>query len=475
MRGWDPEQIREVLNAHATTLLKPETDDARAAYQGFLRESKFQIYQAWYLGPEPGENEVLGYTIQRHIARGAFGRVYEAIAPTGERVAIKVLLEDLRQDPFALFSFRRGVQSMRILSERAVAGMVRYREASEIPAFVVMDFVEGPNLATAREAGHIDSWRIILRIACELAAVVRRAHALPERVLHRDLRPENVMLKDYYTAGEDWQVVVLDFDLSWHRDANERSVLHTTSAGYLAPEQMRRTPGVSTRSALVDSFGLGMTLLFLCTGEDPDPDEHRQVQWVDSVRAAAEAVPATGWACVPTRFARLILQATSDQQAERWDLATIENELSRLRTAVDEPNKVRSTEFLTEEVAAQTPAFHGYSWDADALRASKVQPTGLEYSLTADLQNERIILAISWAATGVEDRKGVRKYLSTGSKKAEDQLRAAGWKKVMVDAAGLSVAVEAQYEVASLRASDVQRRAETVGSRLDKAIDNLRF
>jgi hypothetical protein len=156
----------------------------------------------------------------------------------------------------------------------------------------------------------------------------------------------------------------------------------------------------------------------------------------------------------------LILQATSDQQAERWDLATIENELSRLRTAVDEPNKVRSTEFLTEEVAAQTPAFHGYSWDADALRASKVQPTGLEYSLTADLQNERIILAISWAATGVEDRKGVRKYLSTGSKKAE---------------AGLSVAVEAQYEVASLRASDVQRRAETVGSRLDKAIDNLRF
>ena len=474
MRGWEPERIRQVLNAHATAILEPETEHAYERYQTFLRDYRFAIYEAWYLSPEPEENEVLGYKLRRHVARGAFGRVYEAVAPDGDTVAIKVLLEDVRQDPLAFHSFRRGVQSMRILSARSVEGMVRYREASEIPAFVVMDFVDGPNLATARDAGHIDDWHIIIRIACDLSAVVKRAHALPERVLHRDLRPENVMLKGFY-GDDDWQLVVLDFDLSWHRDANERSVLHTTSAGYLAPEQMHRTPGVSTRSALVDSFGLGMTLLFLCTGEDPDPDEHRQVGWIEKVNAAARAVAPSGWACVPTRFARLILKATNDAQAGRWDLATIANELERLRTAVDQPNRVRSTELLTEEVAAQTAAFHEYRWDADALRASKAQPTGLEYTLAADLQNDRIMLAISWAATGVEDRRGVRKYLAGGAKKTEDQLRAAGWKKVRAEAAELSVAVEAQFEVADLRTNDIQRRVESVGSRLDRAIDNLRF
>ncbi len=244
----------------------------------------------------------------------------------------------------SLHAFRRGVQSMRILSDRGVEGMVQYREASEIPALVVMDYVDGPNLATAREAGYLDEWPVLLRVASELTTVVRRAHSLPERVLHRDLRPENVMLRDYYTPGIDWQLVVLDFDLSWHRDANQRSVLHTSSAGYLAPEQMHRTPGVSTRSALVDSFGLGMTLLYLCRGTDPSPDEHLQVGWLDTIRAACKSVGPASWASVPKRFERMIRKCTDDTQSARWDLATIEGELHRLRTAVDAPQNLKSTE-----------------------------------------------------------------------------------------------------------------------------------
>jgi serine/threonine protein kinase len=100
------------------------------------------------------------------------------------------------------------------------------------------------------------------------------------------------MLNDYYSATGEWQVVVLDFDLSWHRGSVERSVVHgSTLLGYLAPEQIQPIQGVSTRHAAVDSFGLGMLLFFLISGHNPLPDEHRHGNWIELVRSAAERKP----------------------------------------------------------------------------------------------------------------------------------------------------------------------------------------
>jgi serine/threonine protein kinase len=282
------------------------------------------------------------------------------------------------------------------------------------------------------------------------------------------------MLRDFYAQGGSWQLVVLDFDLSWHRDANQRSVLHTSSAGYLAPEQMHRTPGVSTRSALVDSFGVGMTLLFLCRGTDPDPDEHRQVGWQSRVQAACLAVGSPGWASVPTRFARLIENCTQDRQSARWDLALIEGELGRLRSAVESPNNVRSVELLTEELASQAKAFNDYSWNVDAFRASRSLPTGLQFSLTADLQRERILLTVTWAATGVE-RGGIRKYMGANAKTAAEQLTASGWRDVRRESEEKSLELYANLPTSSITGGDVTRRLEEAGSQLDRALANIRF
>lgn len=150
---------------------------------------------------------------------------------------------------------------MKILSERHVDGVAVYRDSSEIPAFVVMDWIEGPSLQEAVEARAFRDWNTILRTAKHLTRVIRNAHELPERVLHRDLRPSNVMLRDFYSDPDNWKVMVLDFDLSWHLGAEERSVVHgSTLYGYLAPEQIMRVPGVSTRHSAVDSFGLGMVM-----------------------------------------------------------------------------------------------------------------------------------------------------------------------------------------------------------------------
>ena len=280
--------IREILNNHATNLLSVGSAECYESYDKFARAYDQAIYRAWYTSATAPDNTLLGYTLRKEVARGAFGRVYRAVAADGSEVAIKVLLEDIRRDSKLLASFRRGVRSMRFLGSRNVDGMIAYRDASEIPAFVVMDWVDGPTLSEALKAGQIDDWDSILRIAMEMTSVIRRAHAIPERVLHRDLRPSNIMLDGFYSNPHNWRVVVLDFDLSWHTGAHEMSVVYGALTGYLAPEQIQITGGASTRHSAVDSFGVGMTLYYLLSGIDPMPAQHRHNNWADVVTVAAK-------------------------------------------------------------------------------------------------------------------------------------------------------------------------------------------
>ncbi len=470
MLSWDADRIRESLNAYATELLADDSDTGKEAYDRFWQEYDQVIFRAWYVDTRAGSSKLLGYTLEKEIAKGSFGRVYRALDPEGKRVAVKVLLESVRNEPRMLHSFRRGVHSMRILSRRGVQGMVAYNEASEIPAFVAMEWIEGPNLTEAKASGYIGDWQTILAIALGLAKIIRDAHALPERVLHRDIRPSNVMLKDYYDSPTAYTVVVLDFDLSWHRNAYEVSVLHSTSAGYLAPEQLRHTSTASTRNAVVDSFGLGMTFLFLCTGVDPLPDEHRHEDWTTTVKTACDKIATSEWASVPERFARLIVSATEDEQSRRWDVAEIENELERLYLAVVKPDKITAPDLLAEELASRTECMVGYSWSPDALRAETTTPTGLRYAIAADLQNERVTLAIDWTATGVEDRQGLEKYVKAGAETAVARLRAAGWRDISDASEGASVHVDAIMD-----ASALSERLSDVAKRIDRAVEKLRF
>jgi hypothetical protein len=250
--------IRLVLNKEAIRILGSNAADRLDQYREFWSRYEEAIYRAWSVSILPGKNVFFNFTLKETLAKGAFGYVYKAEGPEGGEVAIKILHGNVKEEPEMLESFRRGVAAMKILSTRGVTGMVPYVAAWEIPTCTVMELVDGPNLEEAVDSGLVDSWQMILRIAIDLTSILQAAHQLPERVLHRDVRPPNIMLKDFYTDPAEMEVVVLDFDLSWHRDASGMSVdLAKSSSGYLAPEQIDRTRKHLTRNALVDSFGVG--------------------------------------------------------------------------------------------------------------------------------------------------------------------------------------------------------------------------
>ena len=467
----DAESIREALNREASRILDSTSQDRNEMYLTFSNTYDEAIYRAWYTGPDTGKTKFLGHTLNEEVASGSFGKVYRATDPDGEGVAVKILHQDMRRNEELFLAFRRGVRSMKILGDNGVTGMVPYRKAFEIPAFVVMDWIDGPTLGDAVAAKQLEDWDLILKIGSAVADIVRQGHTLPERVLHRDLRPSNIMLRGFYSDPEYWEVVVLDFDLSWHRGALEKSVTHGSALlGYLAPEQIQVFPGISTRHAAVDSFGLGMVLFFMLSGRDPVPDQHRHVDWNVTLSDAAQRFPCLQWVSIPRRFSRLVHFATLNEQSERWDMTQIQAELQRLHAVVLDPSSFASSELVAEELAARCEFSKDYHWNENLLAAEKVEASGIEFSIQGDESLRKVIVSMRWGDTGVQGRRNVGKWIEPAMERAKAILERYNWKIEESQSFYASISIKASISTPNAL-QDIERTVDC----LDRAMEELRF
>mgnify|MGYP006289089107 CR=1 FL=1 len=427
---YDSDRIREILNKQAVRLLSSDPPQYEA-YNEFLKEYDQAIYKAWYIDETSPNNHLLGWIIEEHRKTGAFGDVYKAYSPEGNEVAVKVLLQSIRRNPDLLHAFRRGVRSMRILEKYDVKGMVKYHSAFEIPPFVVMDWIEGPDLSDVVRAGGYEDWIDILFLFKELATCLHAAHSLPERVLHRDLRPANIMIRNYYTDRTNAEIVLTDFDLSWHKGATEKSVTHGSMAGYLAPEQLTDIQGVSTRHSSVDSFGLGMTMFFVLSRKEPFPAQHKHKDWENDIIEVCKNITPCELSLIPNRISRLIVKATMDSQSERLDMGQLYAELTRLYKVLQAPNSISSAELIAEEIAARC-LYHQYEWDPDSFSASIQYANGIIALVEGDETRKKVELKVEWTSTGTENRKKLTKYIEKLQDRITPTLSNSGWERVRV-------------------------------------------
>lgn len=323
------DDVRMALNGAVAAIIPPggsPTAEDMERLELFYAEHLRAIHMAWLIQPDSDCDCVHGYRAIRHKGRGAFGQVYEAEnLESGDRVAIKVLLPEVRREREYLNSFRRGVGSMRILTARGVDRMVRIIDAFEVPACVVMDYIDGPTLTEAVTWGLVDDLSTALEVLGQIGDVVHSAHDLEERVLHRDLKPDNVILRDGYTKASDSDVVVVDFDLSWHKGASDLSVVEGARAqGYAAPEQTAtgRLAGVSTRHTAVDAFGYGMLAFFVFVGENPRPNEQNFPGFEVRVRDAIRRRLPSKWRSLPAHLANVVVECTHDEQQARMPFSS---------------------------------------------------------------------------------------------------------------------------------------------------------
>ena len=211
--------------------------------------------------PKP-ENSLLGrvlnnnYRIDRLIGAGGMGEVYEGEHLfTGNRVAIKVVLQSLSHDEKVLGLFKREARILFKLTDEAIA---RYLDSFHEPALdrycLVMDFIDGVPLSEMMTRIRPLMPEEALRLMRRLAVALDRAHRL--EIVHRDLSPDNVMLR----GGEVDQAVLIDFGIA-RSAAMTEGTLHGQFAGkfkYVSPEQLGHFGGeVGPRT---DVYGLALLI-----------------------------------------------------------------------------------------------------------------------------------------------------------------------------------------------------------------------
>jgi len=198
------------------------------------------------------------YRVLEKIGEGGMGVVYLARDMENRRVAVKVLGPAVASDPDARLRLAREVETMRRVRNRKVAEVLDADVNGPSP-YIVTRYVPGRTLeAAVRQDGPLHG-AALLRLAGGLAEALTAIHAAG--VVHRDLKPGNVMLLD------DGQPVVIDFGIAHVPDATRltKTGLVMGTPGYLPPEVIEGMPS----SGASDVHSWGVTVAFAATGRQP--------------------------------------------------------------------------------------------------------------------------------------------------------------------------------------------------------------
>lgn len=329
LQNFPIERTRHLLNAAVASILPAEGDaegETLEVFDKLRREYLLAFTSAAAVDPKSKYNMLHGYRVIDVIGEGAFGRVYLAELPSnGKKVAIKVIHPQMLSSGGHLNAFRRGAYAMRLLTKRNVSGMVPLVQAFEVPFSIVMEYVEGMDLEDAIDNHCFPDLALRLRVIRRVAEVVHAAHSIREQVLHRDLKPGNILLAGYSYEDEDPTnfVKVVDFDLCWHKYATAETIVHHKgSRGYAAPEMFDKRIG-STRRSSVDVYGLGMLLYYVLTGNHPTLGMRERPSFEADLATDIRQRYRLQWTSLGWHLARAVAVATNTDPTERCTLPDI--------------------------------------------------------------------------------------------------------------------------------------------------------
>jgi eukaryotic-like serine/threonine-protein kinase len=255
------------------------------------------------------------YRIEQLLGRGGMGAVYRARDMRLDRlVALKVVRAELLGDPEARRRFRREAQIVARLQHPSIVAVFDYGTFSDGGAYLVMELVRGEDLRhLLQREGRLDAAES-LRILSGVCAAIGAAHR--EGVLHRDVKPENILLPG---GGEPPKV--LDFGVAKlvgddrHEEGGTEAHSVLTAAGmiigtpaYMAPEQFKAVEA----DARTDVFSLGVVAYEMLSGELP----FGRGTLADVVLAQARGVPQMPPDLIPAAAERAI-RAALDANPDR--------------------------------------------------------------------------------------------------------------------------------------------------------------
>jgi WD40 repeat protein/tRNA A-37 threonylcarbamoyl transferase component Bud32 len=310
----------------------PEGEPTNEPPTGFQVPSSFVVGPAtaaapWdqptVAGPSPGAPTPAGlprelidhprYGVVAAIGTGGMGTVYRALHRVMDRpVALKVIRADLLGNEALVERFRREVKAAARLASHPNIVVAYDAEQAGATHMLVMEFVEGTDLARLVEG----RGPLPVGEACEYArqAALGLQHAFEDGMVHRDIKPQNLMRT---TRG---QIKVLDFGLArFASEVNSRAGVTAPgmmlgSADYIAPEQIDDPHAADIRA---DIYSLGCTLYFLLAGHPPFPEPSLMQKLLGHgervPRLLGEVRPG-----IPPELAQVVARMMAKDPAERF-------------------------------------------------------------------------------------------------------------------------------------------------------------
>ncbi len=190
------------------------------------------------------------YQILGVLGRGGMAVVFDALSPTGARVALKVTRAIGEAERVAVITqrFSREAKILEELSHPSIVGLVDSGDEDGL-LYLAMECIEGISLLTLRRQGPLD-FEPLLDLGIQLAGALEHMHQAG--VIHRDIKPANILIR------EDGTPVITDFGISGMEKATgitqQGDLLG--SPGFMAPEIIEGRPP----SAQSDQFALGRLL-----------------------------------------------------------------------------------------------------------------------------------------------------------------------------------------------------------------------
>ena len=282
---------------------------------------------------------VAHYRLLKRLGKGGMGEVFlaEDTKQHNRKVALKILPPNLTRDESRVKRFKHEARAILALNHPNILTIFEIGEAEQTH-YIATEFIDGETLRQClwRNPITVDE---SLGIAIQVAMALEAAHAAG--VVHRDVKPENIMLR-HDRFVQDRFVKVLDFGLAKLTERDSRisdpeamtmAITNTSpgtilgTSGYMSPEQAKGSD-IDLRS---DIFSVGVVLYEMIAGRAPftgPTESHVRVSIIDQ-----EPAPLSESREVPRQLQRIVSKALAKDRSKRYQTITdLKLDLEQLRT-----------------------------------------------------------------------------------------------------------------------------------------------
>lgn len=283
------------------------------------------------------------YEVRELIGSGGMANVYKAVMlgengpiPAGTAVAVKVLRQEYMHDPDLVRRFKNESKAISLLHHPNIVKVYDVSVSEELQ-YIVMEYVDGMTLrAYLNERGGKISSREAVHFISQILKALEHAHA--NGVVHRDIKPQNIMLLD------NGQLRMMDFGIARVSRADNPMLVGKAmgSVHYISPEQAKGDETDCTS----DLYSIGVMMYEMLSGHLPfdaeDVVEVARKQISEQPKALRELVPE-----VPVGLAEITEKAMAKLPANRY--ASAREMLDALDAYVQDPSVQFDYQYPTED------------------------------------------------------------------------------------------------------------------------------